>query len=156
MLANAGRNTLEMHNNFEQLQVVLPESLSGFFAEQGYCKSTYNEERSHARLNIRCEARIHIDQSSSIGLLQPESWGTVLIKDLSKTGVALLYHAQIYPGLVFELLFRGRVITARATRCRRIADKCFEIGASIEGVVACSELVGELPILSDQPQVDVG
>ncbi len=46
MLANAGRNEVEI--SFAPLQVLLPESLSKFFAERGYLMSTPNEERSHA------------------------------------------------------------------------------------------------------------
>ena len=128
-----------MRAEFAPLQVILPESQSRFFAEHGYQTSAFHEERSHARLNVRTEGLVRFDDSSSSGLEHSELHGTVLIKDLSKSGVAFLYHQQIFPGESFELLTHSRVISASVVRCRRIGPKCFEIGAAIESVAACGD-----------------
>lgn len=130
MLADASRSDLGVQ--YAPLQVILPACLNSFFAERGYLMSTPNEERSHARLNVRCEGYIRIHVADAMTVLHSVTHGTVLVKDLSKSGVALLYHKQIFPGESFDVLFHGRIISATAVRCRRIDVRCYEIGAAID------------------------
>ncbi len=90
--------------------------------------STPNEERSHARLNVRCQGHIRIHTADSTTTFHSNTRGTVLVKDLSKSGIALLYHTQLFPGESFDVLFHSRIITATAVRCRRIDARCYEVG----------------------------
>ncbi len=58
----------------------------------------------------------------------------MLVKDISKTGIAFLYHRQIFPYERFEIFLHGRAIDATAMRCRRICPKCYETGAVINSI----------------------
>ena len=121
---------------FAPLQVVLPESLQHFFAERGYLATTSQEERTHARLNVRSIAHIHFPDRPAALHVTPlnETRGSILVKDLSKTGVAFLYHQQVFPGESFEVFLNGRILYVTAVRCRRLGYRCYETGATISGV----------------------
>ncbi len=122
---------------FAPLQVVLPIDPSRFYAERGYLATTSQEDRTHARLNVRTTAGIQFASRPLASLVaqgEPELFGTVLVKDISKSGIAILYHHQIYPGEQFSVYLNGRVINVIAKRCRRLGPCCYEVGAVIDCV----------------------
>ena len=57
-----------------------------------------------------------------------------LIKDLSQSGVGLLYHEQLFPGEEIELELSQHVVRATVSRCRFLGPSCYEIGARVEGL----------------------
>lgn len=128
------------------LEVILPDNLKAFFYESGYLPTTAEEARTNARLRVRSIGDILIMYTPSqlrFGLMERDRHeGKVLIKDLSRTGISVLYHHQIYPEEQFQVRFQGRLINAVAVRCRRLGEKCIETGARIVSVETLEEVVG--------------
>ncbi|MDX1927921.1 MAG: PilZ domain-containing protein [Pirellulaceae bacterium] len=124
--------------DFPPLKVVLPQELRSFYAERGYLSSKPHEDRRYARLNVRTHAHIRFFPPPALLEVGPvasdHQQGTVLVKDLSKTGIAILYHRQIFPGERFDVLLHGRAIDATAVRCRRVGRLCYETGAVVNSV----------------------
>jgi hypothetical protein len=129
-----------LYEQFAPLKVVLPEELQRFYAERGYLASMPQEERTNARLNVRSQGYIRFLPSVAILICETTvsdtRHGTILIKDISKTGIAILYHRQIFPGERFEIFLHSRVLSATSVRCRRIGPKCYETGAIIDCIAA--------------------
>ncbi len=127
------------------LDVVLPDNLKAFFYESGYLPTTAEEARTNARLRVRSIGDILMIQTPSIlrfGLMERgRRAGKVLIKDLSRTGIGVLYHQQIYPQELFQVRFQGRLINAVAVRCRRLGEKCYETGARIVSLETLEDIV---------------
>ncbi len=125
---------------FPPLKVILPEELHNFYAERGYLATKPHEDRGFARLNVRSLGHIRFDMQISTQYFRPvtndEQRGAVLVKDLSRTGIAILYHRQTFPGERFDIVFHERAIKAMAVRCRRIGELCFETGATILSVTS--------------------
>ncbi|MCC7337500.1 MAG: hypothetical protein IT422_20605 [Pirellulaceae bacterium] len=128
------------------LEVILPDNLKAFFCESGYLPTTAEEARTNARLRVRSIGDIlmmHTPSMLRLGLTErSRRAGKVLIKDLSRTGIGVLYHQQIYPAEQFQVRFQGRLINAAAVRCRRLGDKCYETGARIVSLEKLEEVGG--------------
>lgn len=136
-VAKLGKNMSSQHQ-FSPLKVILPAKLQKFYDERGYMAPMPHEERRYARLNVRSHGNIRFSLQRHRLLFDSiaadEQQGTVLVKDLSRTGIAILYHRQIFPGERFDILILGRAIDATAVRCRRIGPQCYETGATINSV----------------------
>jgi hypothetical protein len=119
----------------EGLEVILPGNLKAFFYESGYLPTTAEEARTNARLRVRSIGDIlmkHVPGRLRGELKERDKRaGKVLIKDLSRTGIGVLYHLQVFPEEQFQLRFQGRLINAVVVRCRRLGEKCYEIGGRI-------------------------
>jgi len=139
--ANLGEG-LTSTESFAPLKVVLPEELQRFYAERGYLAAMPHEDRTNARLHVRSQGYIRFSptlETLNCDIIASDTrQGTMLLKDISKSGVAILYHRQIFPYERFEIILYGRVIDATAVRCRRIGPKCYETGA-IFGSIASGE-----------------
>lgn len=147
MLADASiGEKVNSDDQFAPLKVVLPDELQKFYSGRGYLPTMQHEDRGHARLNVRALGNIRFFHSPLLLqfdlIAKDHRQGTVLIKDLSKTGIAILYHRQIFPGECFEILLHGRTIEAKAVRCHRIGPKCYETGGIIHHIY--SEAADEL------------
>lgn len=129
--------------SFAPLKVVLPEELQRFYAERGYLAAMPHEDRSHARLNVRSQGFIRFSSSEPIlncEIISSDTCqGTILVKDISKTGIAILYHRQIFPCERLEIFLHGRAIEATAVRCRRIGPQCYETGATIDSIASTED-----------------
>jgi hypothetical protein len=123
---------------FAPLRVILPEELQRFYAERGYLAAMPHEDRAYARLNVRAQGFIRFLSTSPIPncdiIASDTRQGTILVKDISKTGIAFLYHRQIFPCEKLAIFLHGRALEATAIRCRRIGPQCYEIGAMINSV----------------------
>ncbi|MGN6137036.1 MAG: hypothetical protein ACTHOU_21340 [Aureliella sp.] len=112
------------------LLVRLPPEMAGFFREAGYAPTTHSEKRCNARVRVRCESVI-----TSLFLppfvRRGQTAARVLVKDLSRTGISILAHQQMWPTETFALELHRRRLSARVVRCRKIADYCYEVGAVI-------------------------
>ncbi len=117
------------------LEVILPEDLKAFFYESGYLATTAEEFRGNARLRVRSAADIllmRLPIALQWGLDDHhQRFGKVLIKDLSRSGIGVIFHRQIFPEQRFQVRFQGRLIHAVAVRCRRLGLKCYETGGRI-------------------------
>ena len=115
------------------LLVELPPELANFFDEGGYVSTTIFEQRSNARLRVRTISSLRILYT------MPFSKRTclrsrALIKDLSKKGIGILLHEQLWPGERFCVELLGRLIIAEVVRCRKLGHRCFEIGSVIDQI----------------------
>jgi hypothetical protein len=110
------------------VKVKLPPEFSNFFEEGGYTAAYYNECRSNARLRVRKEAMISSIFVPPFAGRPRRSW-RVLVKDISRTGVSVLNHEQLWPSETFSLELHGRMLTARVVRCRKLGPLCYECGA---------------------------
>lgn len=129
---------LSSTETFAPLKVILPEELKRFYAERGYLAAMPHEDRGLARLNVRAQGLVRFftpPPNLSCTIIESDTrQGTILLKDMSKTGIAILYHRQIFPSERYEIFLHGRVIDAAAVRCRRIGPKCYETGAIINSI----------------------
>jgi hypothetical protein len=55
----------------------------------------------------------------------------VLVKDVSKCGIGLLVHEQLWPEERVTVAFMGRRAVATIVRCRRLGKDCYECGAKL-------------------------
>ena len=118
----------------EPLRVELPPELETFFKEYGYQSCPEDEIRENARLSVRGEVQFAFSKTPAkieSLLAHPTLRATGLIKDLSRSGMALLYHKQLYPTQELKVFFHGRELTVIVVRCMKIATNCYEIGARV-------------------------
>jgi hypothetical protein len=117
------------------LGVMLPEDLKDFFRETGYAPSTPAESRCNARLRVRSVGEMHLLTTPTalraLTASRTLQSGKILVKDLSRSGIAILYHEQLFPEEKIRICFQGRQFEAVVVRCRRLGEKCYEIGGRI-------------------------
>lgn len=123
-----------------EMLIKLPEELKAFYQESGYLPTTAIENRTNARLRVRRDGQIEFTYrppilKGKVGF-RSRTVGDVLIKDLSKAGIGVLYHEQIFPEEKFNITFQGRLMRVCAVRCRRLCEDCYEVGGLIESVVS--------------------
>ncbi len=124
------------------LKIVMPPSLANFLMEAGYCDTTYFERRHVARLKIRFEAAMCIE-SSPPSVQRIERNSVVLVKDISRRGISILSHEQIWPEEKLYIRFQARQVRANVVRCRRLGDLCWECGAEISFFKCLEEDAGD-------------
>jgi hypothetical protein len=112
------------------LLVELPASLGNFFDERGYIPSNLFENRSNARLKVRCETSLTILTWPAF-VQRHQTHLKILVKDLSKKGIGILCHQQMYPLETFAVELLGRSLQATVVRCRKLGDRCYEVGARL-------------------------
>lgn len=115
------------------LQVQLPPSLSGFFTESGYTPTTFAEHRTNARLRVRSEAVLTSLYAPPFVKRAGQAL-RILVKDMSRSGIGILTPHQLWPTERFGVELYSRWIEAEVVRCRKLGDKCFEVGARIRSV----------------------
>ncbi len=112
------------------LLVQLPAEMSRFFQEAGYLETVFCELRGQARLRVRCQSELESDfVPPFLGIKKRRA--KVLIKDLSRSGLGLLSHEQLWPGETFWVELHGRRLHVRVVRCRKLAHACFEVGGIV-------------------------
>lgn len=123
----------------EGLLVALPPEMSNFFQEGGYIGTTFDEHRCNARLRVRTEANLRMLYSVPFAK-RTSTRGRVLVKDMSRKGIGILFHTQLWPTEKFSLELHGRLVIAVVVRCRKIGPNCYETGAIIENVQAINDM----------------
>lgn len=121
----------------DELLVELPPEWSNFFEEGGYVGTTFDEHRVNARLRVRTETSLRMLYSVPFAQ-RKKTRGRVLVKDMSRKGIGILFHIQLWPTEKFSLELHGRIVVAVVVRCRKVGPRCFEIGAIIETVQAAT------------------
>ena len=120
------------------LRVRLPASMARFFSETGYMPTAFIEKRSHARMRVRCESMI--TSVSAPAFVKREFVATrVLVKDLSRGGVGVLSHQQMWPTETFFIELNNRRLRARVVRCRKLGESCYEVGAIVSAIENLNE-----------------
>lgn len=121
-----------------QCKIELPESWSDFFEVSGMTGSSPFDRRRAARWNNRVVAGLLYRTTFSV-LPRGEGWHSIYIKDLSHSGAAFIHCEQLYPlermrilmidDRSSRLLQNNCLRTAEVVWCRRVQDKCFEVGS---------------------------
>ena len=80
----------------------------------------------HARAMLLAEASLpHVARQSGRHV--------VFIKDVSRAGIAFYHEEQLYPRERMQLWLPGQELhIVRISRCRKVNDRCYEIGARFD------------------------
>ncbi len=97
------------------------------------------ENRTSNRLNVLLEGNITILSTptalrDNLELSASRQNSHVVVKDLSRTGVGIYYHEQLFPLEKIQVELQHRRLTAIVVRCRYLGPKCFEVGAKVISV----------------------
>jgi hypothetical protein len=110
--------------------VVLPPGLEGFFDELGYAPSNPFDERRAPRLRLRCPALLEVTQTLPAARRET-GLAHVLVADVSRCGIGLLHHEQLWPEERISIWLPSHHLQATVVRCRRRGPSCYEIGAEL-------------------------
>lgn len=117
---------------------------------------TYRPEdhRRFSRRGLLAIAALQYRQTLPV-LRRPNRWHRIYTVNLSQSGLAFLHSEQLFPRERMHILFPGGSDhIVEVARCRRINDRCFEIGARFVAGVAVSQQpseVGGQPLSPAQP-----
>ena len=123
----------EVHDLIMRLpcRVEVPLDYGTFFEATGPLPPHLEDSRQVPRFYCRTFAALTV-RSSLPGLPREESTERVCLKDISRSGVSLLHSRQLFPAERLELVvLDGIRRELRVTRCRKIQDRCYEIGAAL-------------------------
>jgi len=109
--------------------VQVPRTKLDELGKSGPVQTTVSDQRRHVRFRqlkrcvLRCESTFpSIQRTSQLSL--------GLVVNISKEGVGILHHAQLYPNERFVMRFEGSgLMRLTVARCRKIGPQCYEIGA---------------------------
>lgn len=113
-------------NAFDLLpcKVQLPEEWDDFFSLTGNLASHFDDNRKYGRHYLRRKAILKRNESLQI----------VYTKDISRFGIALLNHEQLFPceKVTLWLPRQKQSYALRITRCQRLQQNCYECGAKFD------------------------
>jgi hypothetical protein len=112
-------------------RVVVPSEWKDFFARRGPLASLGDEYRRFVRQHFPSRALLELTTSIT-AIPRADAQHVVLMKDLSRQGVAFLHVAQLFPGERVELTLPTGRIAYTVVRCLRHNHRCYEIGAEID------------------------
>jgi hypothetical protein len=119
--------------------VELPEGIREELARQKQLGVDF-ENRSFNRVVAYCEGFLKITSQPRVLKeaqgSSTEICGGAVVKDISRNGIGVYFHEQLYPLQKFEVEFQGRSISALVVRCRFISKNCYEVGAIIQSVLS--------------------
>lgn len=117
----------------DPFQIVLPPEVSRSLSDRGFAPSCPEEERRVARLRVGVEATMQF-LSTLPTYPRTDRVQSIIIKDISKSGIGILYHQQCYPGEEALIHFQGRTLRCVAVRCRRLGPNCYNVGFSLQAI----------------------
>jgi hypothetical protein len=111
-------------------RVEMPLEYGNFFDREGALPPHLEDNRRVARFYFRAFAALMTRQSLP-ALARAEAAERICLKDVSRTGISFLHCRQLFPSERAELiLMEGSRRSVVVSRCRKIQDHCYEIGAS--------------------------
>lgn len=112
--------------------IQVPRALLEGYQGSGPTKTTMSEQRRYVRFLHLTRGILRYSQTfPSIG--RSSGLHSVLITNVSKCGVGLLNGEQLFPSERMNLWMLGRgVFPVTIARCRKINERCYEIGAIID------------------------
>lgn len=109
-----------------------PQLEDALASERGVTAPTHFECRRTAR--FRCHGSAYARLIPFLVELQDfENESYVIVRDLSKTGVGIISHQQLFPEQIVVLILETTQLETKVVRARKLGPKCFEIGLSILG-----------------------
>lgn len=112
-------------------RVEMPPDYGDFFDFVGPMPPQFEDNRRVPRFYCRTFAALTTRQTLP-ALSRDECTDRICLKDVSRSGVSFLHCRQLFPGERLELVvLDGIRRELTVTRCRKIQDRCYEIGASL-------------------------
>lgn len=111
----------------------LPAAWRTNFERQGPEAPWPKNDRRFARVHCRSHDNVVALESrqSLPGLPRPALWHAVYLSDFSRGGVGLVHGEQLFPCERMRLaLPTGLVQWIEVTRCQRVDERCYVIGAT--------------------------
>jgi hypothetical protein len=136
-----------------QSEVSLPESWRQLRRDDQPRPSIPGDWRQYPRWTLPAVAAMRYVKPL-LALKRSDSWFAVYSVDVSRNGVCFLHLEQAYPTEQLQLLFADeRKLFVEVMRCRRLQEKCYEVGArfvsaSVPGTAGVSS-----EVLAPQPSV---
>jgi hypothetical protein len=112
------------------LDFILPPRVREDLQRKGIGTAMHDDNRDSPRFRTNGPSVLTWD-SSPVGITNPKIARQVIVRDLSKTGIAILTSCQWFPEEVGKLQFAIGDMVVKVMRARRLGPRCFEIGARI-------------------------
>jgi hypothetical protein len=117
-------------------EVELPTWWTDFFQRQGPMPTCAGDRRRFPRSYFRSNAALHYRQTFP-ALPRAEAQHGVYTKDVSRAGLSFYHVEQLFPREQMSIVLPdGRTLHFEVVRCRRIQERCYEIGATFVSVPA--------------------
>jgi hypothetical protein len=112
--------------------VELPADVETFFRQAGLAPACLDDQRRTQR--VRCgsaELTAALEYQQTLPAVpRGQGWHRVYIVDLSKRGIGFFHSEQLFPGESMRIvLLTGDCRRIEIVRCRRLAARCFRLGA---------------------------
>jgi hypothetical protein len=115
-------------------EVEIPARLKENFERTGYMMSDQEKRRRFPRFHCRGEKkRAGLQYQSTLPALpRKTSWHNVYLNNISRGGVSFLNSEPLYPREQMQLLLpNGKLVCIEIVYCRRLEQRCYDIGAHI-------------------------
>ncbi|MFN3153544.1 hypothetical protein [Bremerella sp.] len=111
-------------------QVQIPRTKLEELGKSGPSSATMSDQRRHVRFRLLKRCILRFGQTFPT-IERPAQFSLGLVTNISKDGVGLLYHQQIYPRERIVLRIEGSgIIPLTVARCRKLGPQCYEIGTA--------------------------
>ena len=115
-------------------KVQLPSGFGDMLRRRGNLPASVREQRAHVRRYFPGRAILEFRETNQV-IPRPDGFATVFTRDISRGGLGLLSHCELYPGEHVIIWMRTGRIVCQVTRCIRRGPSCFEVGAVFERAV---------------------
>ncbi|RCS43907.1 hypothetical protein DTL42_18125 [Bremerella cremea] len=113
------------------LEIAVPRKMIEVYQGTGPTLTSMAEQRRFVRFRYLTKAILRYKQSFP-SIPRSDSLRLVLVTDVSKTGIGILNSEQLFPSERVNLWTSGKgILQITVARCRKVNDRCFEIGAII-------------------------
>ncbi|HEY2760339.1 MAG TPA: hypothetical protein VGI75_06340 [Pirellulales bacterium] len=129
-------------------EVEIPARLKENFERTGYMMSDQEKRRRFPRFHCRGEKkRAGLQYQSTLPALPRKmSWHNVYLNNISRGGVSFLHSEPLYPREQMQLLLpNGKLVCIEIVYCRRLEQRCYDIGAHITSGDAEGEATEKTP-----------
>lgn len=131
MLAEHCAPTFEQLVDSLPMRIQLTDDLREMLSsERGATHSNPFELRGASRFRCCGKCVVNLSQTS-FRMPGQESQSLAIIRDISRKGIGLITHQQLYPEQLLDLLLESANVAARIARVRRAGSFCFEVGLII-------------------------
>jgi len=135
MTATAPTAAISIHSL--PCEVIVPTGLRKEIFRSGMQQARLKENRQFARMNLgHDQIRIGVRFAQSLpAVARTDQWKAGILVDLSKSGMQLLFHEQLYPQEIIRIAMdkEGGVslVSGQVAWCRRLASCCFAAGVKL-------------------------
>jgi len=114
--------------------LAVPSEWEDRLSQRGIIEPIHDDRRSYIRHRFTRPGMLEFDETFS-SIPRDHTLAKVVTRDVSRCGIAFLYSEQLYPGEQVSLWLPIGKRTYIVERCIQHNDNCFEIGATIAGIV---------------------